>query len=114
MNKILFAFLFIGIGFCSCSKDVPTLSKEEIKRKTDSLVQARKQESDEHAKTDLDHRIKIEVKVKVDSILNARMLRAKGDTLKPAARHAVTRVVPAAVREPIAPVRTIPADLRKK
>ncbi len=113
MKRLLFVFLFIGIGLYSCNKEVATLSKEEFKRKTDSLVQARKQESDAQAKIDLDHRIKIEVKVMADSILNARMQRARRDTLKPVAKP-VTRVAPANGREQGAPVRTIPADLRKK
>ena len=77
------------------------LSKEEIKRKTDSLVQARKQESDQHAKIDLDHRLKIELRVKVDSILNERIRRAKGDTLKP---------VPDVSNRVMPPNRAMPAN----
>jgi hypothetical protein len=114
MNRILFVFVLVVFVLGSCNKEQPPLSKQEIKRKTDSLVQARKQESDERAKIDLDHRIKIEVRVKVDSILTARMKRSKGDTLKLFPDPPATRVIPGVRREPSAPVKTIPADLRKK
>ncbi len=94
MKQIIPAFLLFGIIVSSCSKEVPPLSREEIKRKTDSLVQLRKQESDQHARVDLDHRLKIELRVMVDSILNMRMRRARGDTLKPA-QSLNNRVIPA-------------------
>ncbi len=63
----------------SCNKEPEPLTKEEIKHKIDSLTAERIKESDEQAKRDLNHRMKIEVKVKVDSILNASM--AKKDTV---------------------------------
>jgi hypothetical protein len=82
MNRILFALLIVTLGFFSCNKEVPPLTKEQVKQKIDSLVKIRRLESDEQAKVDLDHRLKIEVKVKVDSILNARLLQQAKDTLK--------------------------------
>ena len=71
MNKILFALLILAIGFVSCNKDPQPLSKQEIKYKVDSISSIRMKEADQQAQVDLDHRMKIEVKVKVDSIVNA-------------------------------------------
>jgi len=71
MKKILLALMIVGLGM-SCNKEPVPLTKQQVDRKIDSLVKAGKQESDEQARIDLDRRMKIEVKVKVDSILNAR------------------------------------------
>ncbi len=57
------------------------MTKEQIRQKTDSLTRVQVNESNEHAKRDLEHRIKIEVKVKVDSILNAKLHPKAKDTL---------------------------------
>jgi hypothetical protein len=78
MKNILLALLLV-LGVASCNKEPEPLTKEEIKHKIDSLTAERIKESDEQAKRDLNHRMKIEVKVKVDSILNASM--AKKDTV---------------------------------
>ena len=81
MKKTLYAFILMGLVFASCNKEEPKpLSKEEINRKTDSLTRVQVGESNEHAKKDLEHRIKIEVKVKVDSILNAQQHPGTKDT----------------------------------
>lgn len=70
MRKILFALFILAIGFISCNKDPQPLSSREIKRKIDSITSIRIKESDQQAQIDLDHRMKIEVKVKVDSLVN--------------------------------------------
>ena len=66
----------------SCNKVAQPLTREQIIRKADSLSGIRIRQADEQAKTDLEYRLKIEVKVKVDSILNARIQAAKTDTAK--------------------------------
>ena len=48
------------------------MSKEEVNKKIDSAVKASVQQSDEAARVDLERRLKIEVKVKVDSLVNAQ------------------------------------------
>ena len=60
---------------------MPPLSNQEVSQRIDSVVKALKQQSDEQARLDLERRIKIEVKVKVDSIINARLQRQINDTL---------------------------------
>lgn len=76
------AMLSLGFGFSSCNKEMPPLSKQEVSQRIDSVVKALKQQSDEQARLDLERRIKIEVKVKVDSIVNARLLKQINDTVK--------------------------------
>jgi hypothetical protein len=80
MKKIIPALILLFCLF-SCSKAPQPLSKEEIKRKSDSLSNVRIRESNEHARQDLDHRIKIEVKVMADSLLNKRLQKANSDSL---------------------------------
>ncbi len=73
MRKILLAAAVIGSCLASCSKEVPPLSRQEMNQKIDSIIKASTEESDARARLDLDRRMKIEVKVKADSILNARL-----------------------------------------
>jgi len=74
MNRTLVALILAVCAFASCSKEPKGLTKEEIRYKIDSITQVRIREADEQAQQDLDHRIKIEVKVKVDSMVSARNL----------------------------------------
>ena len=56
----------------SCKKEVKTqLSKEEIQKRIDSISSEKILEVEEYAKKELEYRIKIEVKVKADSIREA-------------------------------------------
>lgn len=48
------------------------MSKQEVNRKIDSTLKANAQQSAEAARVDLERRMKIEVKVKVDSMVSAR------------------------------------------
>ncbi len=82
MWKIIFVIIILGLGFGSCNKETQPLTKQEIKQKIDSITKIRIKELDEQSRVDLEHRIKIEVKVKVDSIFNARMAqKIKTDSL---------------------------------
>ena len=81
MRNVLFGLIVVGFGFASCNKEVTPLTKQEIKQKIDSITNARIKELDHLSQRDLDHRIKIEVKVKVDSMVNAlNMQKAKEDS----------------------------------
>lgn len=60
------------------------MSKQELSKKVDSITAVQTRLSDEYAKRDLEHRIKIEVKVKADSILAARSMPNKKDSAKKA------------------------------
>jgi hypothetical protein len=82
MKKILLVSLILGFGFASCNKEPVPLTKEEITQKIDSIMKVRIIESDEQSKRDLERRIKIEVKVIADSLLNAQMKQASKDTAK--------------------------------
>ncbi len=74
MNKVLLAFSVMLVCLSSCDKEVPQpLTKEQIQQQIDSLAKIRMHEVDEQAKVELEHRIKIEVKIKADSILQAML-----------------------------------------
>lgn len=70
------------LGFTACSKtpEPKPLTKEQIKKAIDSITQVRIQEASAMAARDLDYRMRIEVKVKADSILNARSKQVHPDT----------------------------------
>ncbi len=56
----------------SCNKEVKTqLTKEEIEKRIDSISSIKLMEVEEQAKKELEYRIKIEVKIKADSIREA-------------------------------------------
>ncbi len=74
----------LGIGIISissCKKEIKKLTQEEIRVHYDSITKIRLIESDQQAQKDLDRRMRIEVKVKVDSIINARSKNGGKDTL---------------------------------
>jgi hypothetical protein len=85
MKKAILSFLIL---FCfwsvSCNKQVVTkpLSAKELKQKTDSIISARTKELEDMARVDLEYRLKIEVRAKSDSILNARRAKLVKDTAK--------------------------------
>ena len=81
MRKTILAFIILA-SLYSCNKEPQPLSKAEIKQRIDSITSIRIRESDEMARKDLDHRMKIEVKVKVDSIINAKYMQATTDSLQ--------------------------------
>lgn len=73
MKKIFAAFLISSLGLIACNKEVQPkpLTPKEIARKADSIVAVRLHDLDAQSQKDLSHRMKIEVKVKADSILQA-------------------------------------------
>jgi flagellar biosynthesis component FlhA len=84
MKNILYLLLIVSVAFAACKKEPQPMSRRQMQHKIDSLTQIRIRESDEQAKQDLDDRMKIEVKVKVDSIISARQNPPKKDTLNKA------------------------------
>ena len=71
MKKTLLALIILSVGFTACNKEPVPLTKIQIQQKIDSITAYRIKELDEMARRDLEHRIKIEVKVKADSIIRA-------------------------------------------
>ncbi len=71
MKRTLLAILISGIGFTACNKQPEPLTKDQIKQKIDSITAMRIKELDAQSMQDLEHRKKIEVKVKADSMVKA-------------------------------------------
>ena len=90
MKNAILALVVIALGVASCNKEPQQLSKQQIKHQIDSITQVRISESDIQAHIDLERRIKIEVKAKADSIVEAQS-RPK-DTA--AATHVLRSVPP--------------------
>ena len=90
MKNAILALVVIALGVLSCNKEPQQLSKQQIKHQIDSITQVRISESDIQAHIDLERRIKIEVKAKADSIVEAQS-RPK-DTA--AATHVLRSVPP--------------------
>lgn len=80
MKKIIFLMLIVTSLLACHKKEAPPLTKQEIQHKIDSITHIRIKELDDQARQDLSRRIKIEVKVKVDSILNVKALQQSKDT----------------------------------
>lgn len=63
--------LFILILSCwGCTKKEKTYTRQEMQRIVDSMVQQRAKELKQQAKTDLELRLPIEIKPKLDSLLH--------------------------------------------
>ena len=86
MKKTLLAILVILGGLTACNKEPEPLTKAQIKQKIDSITAERIKESDAQSRLDLEHRRKIEVKVKVDSMVNASLHPADTTHKKAAAK----------------------------
>ena len=80
MKKTLLALIILSLGFAACNKEPEPMTQVQIKQKIDSIAAYRIKELDEQAQKDLEHRIKIEVKVKADSIVNAAMQHRATDS----------------------------------
>lgn len=77
MSKLTITGVAIALMLSACSKEVKKpLSKEEIQRQVDSIAQARVREMERDAQKELEYRIKIEVKIKADSILQEKLKAA--------------------------------------
>ena len=81
MKRMALAYLVL-MAIVSCNKAAQPLSRAEIRQKADSISEVRMRQLDDQAKADLEYRMKIEVKVKVDSIIVARMKSPVKDTIK--------------------------------
>ena len=82
MKKTLLALIILATGFSACNKEPQQLTRAQINQKIDSIAAARIKELDQQSQQDLDHRIKIEVKVKADSIVNSAMQHSIIDTAR--------------------------------
>ena len=82
MKKIALFVLVASLGWASCVKETTPqqLSKKQIQQKVDSILLEKNKELEQAGKIDLNLRYKIEVKVKTDSILNARKTKPAADS----------------------------------
>jgi hypothetical protein len=87
MKRSVVVLAVLSVCFWSCNKEVPALTKEQVKAKVDSIAAARIKELDAMARKDLEYRMKIELKGKVDSILNARRLAHDTSAKQPVISH---------------------------
>lgn len=95
MNRVLLILFLSLTCFVSCKKEsAPTarLTKTQINRVVDSIVTIRSHEIEQAAANDLRHRLKIEVRVKVDSIKRANLHKA--DTVSKAQETGGRRPTP--------------------
>ena len=76
--------LITAFTWTSCMKDntQQPLSGKQIKQKVDSIMVTKTRELEVYGQKDMQHRMKIEVKVKADSIVNAHLKSATKDTAK--------------------------------
>lgn len=73
MNRIIIFFV-VAIAIQSCNKEEPKpLTKEEMAQQIDSIARQRIRQVEDEAKKELAYRMKIEVKIKADSIANAML-----------------------------------------
>ena len=84
MKKMVLGILVVGsLAGTSCVKvasEQPLLTNQQLTKKVDSILQKSLPEMQEHARRDLQLRMKIEVKAKADSILKAQQ---RADTAHP-------------------------------
>ena len=68
----------------SCMEKQQVLTKADMKAKVDSIVNAKLPDINRMVQEDLDYRSAIEVKVKADSIVQAKQKHNTADSLKKA------------------------------
>ena len=68
------SLLFVGVFvvFSACNKEKQVISRQIVNKRVDSILSIKLPQVEKDANRDLEHRITIELKVKSDSILNAR------------------------------------------
>lgn len=69
-KKHIIVLSVLLITFSACGKKEKELTPAQIRSKADSIVQSKMGKLKQQAKEDLDRRLPIEIKPKVDSILN--------------------------------------------
>lgn len=69
MKQLFILCTLLIFGLASCQTKQEYFTREQLLKKSDSLTAIRFEELQKQAAEDLDHRIAIEVKPKVDSIL---------------------------------------------
>ena len=73
MYRYLTVLLLSLVLFTSCGKEAPApLTREQMQHQIDSVTAMRLLDAEYRAHRELEHRMKIEVKVKADSIGRAR------------------------------------------
>jgi hypothetical protein len=84
MNRAGLAIILVSISFMSCMEKQQVLTKADMKAKVDSIVNTKLPDINRMVQEDLDYRSAIEVKVKADSIVQAKQKHSSTDTSKKA------------------------------
>ena len=86
MRKLIIVLSIISITWASCTKEKgpQVLTKLQIQKQVDSIMTERNKDLEQQGQKDLQSRLKIEVKVKADSIINAKLNPPKVQAVKPA------------------------------
>lgn len=81
---ILLSLFVLLSASCVKEKAVKPLSKQQIQKKVDSIMNARNRQLEDDARRDLQLRLRIEVKAKADSLLRATTVKdtARKDTVQ--------------------------------
>jgi len=69
LNKRIFPVLLLSICMTRCTKEEKGLTPQQVQHMADSLYKAKAEKLKQQAAEDLDRRISIELKPKVDSLL---------------------------------------------
>lgn len=70
MRNVYLVFTFILFVAASCTKEQSKFTKEQVDKKADSIFMTKLPYLKKEARGDFENRLPIELKVKVDSILN--------------------------------------------
>lgn len=84
MYRIVLGVFLLSMCFMSCMDKEQVLTKADMKVKVDSIVNTKLPDINRMVQEDLDYRSAIEVKVKADSIVQAKQKRNTADSLKKA------------------------------
>ena len=79
--------LFIAASIAACTREEVVLTEEDVATRIDSIVRVRTEFVMQRAAEDLDRRQAIEVKVKTDSILEARTKGGSSPSTPPTDRE---------------------------
>jgi|GEM_PF-1802508 len=85
MRKLTVILSVLSLTWASCSKEPVNkpLTPAQMKHQIDSAMAVRTRELEQEGQKDLQSRLKIEVKVKADSIINARLHPAPAKAATP-------------------------------
>ena len=72
-DKLIIVILITAISLASCGKEEKPLTPKQIRQQADSIYKSKLKKMKREAKEDYERRLPIELKPKVDSILQKKM-----------------------------------------